>query len=63
MSVMQAAEVARLGYAALKAGRPVVVTGFLNKIIAISTRFTPPAMLLPIASHLSRRRDAAGAKP
>jgi short-subunit dehydrogenase len=27
MPVMQAAEVARLGYAALKAGRPVVVTG------------------------------------
>ena len=34
MPVMQAAEVARLGYAALKAGRPVVVTGLLNKIIA-----------------------------
>ena len=29
--VMQAAEVARLGYAALKAGRPVVVAGLLIK--------------------------------
>ena len=63
MSVMQAAEVARLGYAALKAGRPVVVTGFLNKIIAISTRFTPPAMLLPIASSLSRARASDSTKP
>jgi hypothetical protein len=63
MPVMQAAEVARLGYAALKAGRPVVVTGLLNRIIAISTRFTPPSMLLPIASSLSRARASAGAKP
>ncbi len=63
MPVMQAAEVARLGYAALKAGRPVVVTGLLNRIIAISTRFTPPSMLLPIASGLSRARASGGAKP
>ena len=63
MPVMQAAEVARLGYAALKAGRPVVVTGLLNKIIALSTRFTPPAVLLPIASSMSRARAGADAKP
>ncbi len=63
MPVMQAADVARLGYAALKAGRPVVVTGLLNRIIALSTRFTPPAMLLPIASSLSRARASAGTKP
>ncbi len=63
MPVMQAAEVARLGYAALKAGRPVIVTGLLNKILAVSSRFTPPSMLLPIASSLSRARGSAGAKP
>ena len=63
MPVMSAADVARLGYAALKAGRPVIVTGLVNKIIAMSTRFSPPSVLLAIASHLSRRRDAAGAKP
>ncbi len=63
MPVMQAAEVARLGYAALKAGRPVVFTGLLNRIIAISTRFTPPSMLLPIASSLSRARASTVAKP
>jgi hypothetical protein len=38
--VMTAAEVARQGYAALKAGRPQIITGLLNKITAISTRFT-----------------------
>ena len=57
---MQAAEVARLGYAALKAGRPVVVTGLLNKILAVSTRFTPPLVLLAIASQLSKRRKSIG---
>jgi len=63
MPVMQAAEVTRLGYAALKAGRPVIVTGLVNKILAVSARFTPPSMLLPIVSNLSRRRKSAAAKP
>ncbi len=62
MPVMSAAEVASLGYAGLKAGRRVVITGLLNKIIAFSTRFTPPVILLAIASHLSRSGEA-GAKP
>jgi uncharacterized protein len=53
--VMTAAEVARQGYAALKAGRPEIITGLVNKIIAMSTRFAPTAMLLGIAGHLNRR--------
>ena len=62
MPVMQADNVARLGYQALKDGRPVIVTGLVNRIIALSTRFSPPAVLLPIASHLSRRGETAAAK-
>jgi len=62
MPVMGAGDVARLGYQGLKAGRRVVITGLVNKIIAMSTRFSPPSMLLAIASHLSRREDAAGVK-
>lgn len=53
--VMTAAEVARQGYAALKAGRPEIITGLVNKIIAMSTRFAPTTMLLGIAGHLNRR--------
>jgi short-subunit dehydrogenase len=53
--VMSAAEVARQGYAALKAGRPQIVTGLLNGIIAMSTRFTPTAVLLMITGHLNKR--------
>ena len=52
--VMTAAEVARQGYAALKAGRPQIITGPVNRIIAMSTRFTPTAILLMIAGRLNR---------
>ena len=52
--VMTAAEVARQGYAALKAGRPQIITGLTNRIIAISARFVPTAILLMIAGHLNR---------
>jgi uncharacterized protein len=52
--VMTAAEVARQGYAALKAGRPQIITGLINRITAFSTRFTPTAILLMIAGHLNR---------
>jgi len=52
--VMTAAEVARQGYAALKAGRPQIITGLVNRIIAMSTRFTPTAILLMIAGHINR---------
>jgi uncharacterized protein len=53
--VMTAAEVARQGYAALKAGRPEIITGLINQILAVSTRFTPTTILLGIAGHLNRR--------
>jgi len=53
--VMTAAEVARQGYAALKAGRSQITTGVINRITAISTRFTPTPILLMIAGRLNRR--------
>jgi len=54
MPVMTATEVGRQGYAALKAGRPEIITGLVNKITAMSTRFMPTAILLMIAGHLNR---------
>jgi uncharacterized protein len=44
MPIMTAAEVARQGYAALKAGRPEIITGLVNRMIAMSTRFTPTSI-------------------
>jgi short-subunit dehydrogenase len=58
MPVMRAAEVARQGYAALTAGRPQIITGLINRIIATSTRVVPTAILLTIAGHLNRPGSA-----
>jgi short-subunit dehydrogenase len=50
--VMSSAEVARIGYQGLKAGRRVVITGLLNKIVAITGRLAPRAVSLPVASSM-----------
>lgn len=55
--VMTAAEVARQGYAALKAGRRQIITGLINRIMATSTRFAPTAISLAIAAHLNRPKS------
>ena len=55
-----AGEVARRAYAALKAGRPLLIVGFLNNIIAMSARFTPTSVLLAIARRLDRGKPSGG---
>jgi hypothetical protein len=74
MPIMTAAKVARQGYAALKAGRPEIITGLVNRMIvsglfakkhrlrmiAMSTRFTPTSILLMIAGRLNSPGGAAG---
>jgi uncharacterized protein len=62
MPVMTAADVARLGYAALKAERREIIPGLLNKILAVSTRVTPTFMLLMIAGQLNRGGETSGGK-
>jgi short-subunit dehydrogenase len=54
--VMSAAEVARIGYQGLKAGRRVVITGLRNRIIAMSGRLSPRVLSLPIASSMMSSR-------
>jgi len=54
--VMSAAAVARLGYRGFKAGRRVVITGLLNKIVALGSRLAPHAILLPVTKSLMARR-------
>jgi uncharacterized protein len=47
--VMDAASVARIGYRALMRGRPVVVAGRLNRLLAWSVRITPRSVVRRIS--------------
>ncbi len=49
---MTAAEVARAGYRAMMRGKPVIVTGAMNKLVAFSGRFFPRVIVFPVASLL-----------
>jgi short-subunit dehydrogenase len=51
--LMNSAEVARIGYAGLKAGRRVVISGASNKLLAITARMSPHALVLRIANYLN----------
>ena len=53
---MSAAEVARIGYRACKAGRRVVVTGLLNRVLAVAGRLAPHSITLPATSALMSHR-------
>ncbi len=50
--VMTLAEVARIGYQALKAGRRVAITGLLNKIMVITARLIPRALSLQVTNSM-----------
>ena len=49
---MPAADVARQGYRAMKAGKPVIVTGVANAISAFGGRYLPHAVVVPMAARL-----------
>ncbi len=55
MPRMTAAEVARQGYAALKTGRTVLVTGWFNKTGAFLNRITPRSTATAMAGSLLKR--------
>lgn len=53
MKPMNSADVARIGYAALKTGRRVVIPGLVNKITSFTTPRSPRGMVLQIANYLN----------
>jgi short-subunit dehydrogenase len=50
--LMDARDVARIGYQGLKAGRGVVITGLVNKIMATSSRMSPTFVSMRIANWM-----------
>lgn len=54
-SVMSAADVARIGYQGLKAGRRVVIPGLRNKFTAFLGWYAPRFLSLPIVRNLMTR--------
>jgi short-subunit dehydrogenase len=52
LKVMDARTVAEAGYRGLMAGKPVVIPGLMNKLIAQSVRFTPRSMVTKIAHKM-----------
>jgi hypothetical protein len=54
--VMSSREVARTGYLGMKAGRTVVVTGLINKLLGLGGRYMPRFMSLPIGDFLMRSK-------
>lgn len=52
--------VAMLGYSALIKGKGVVIVGLFNRLLALSTRFTPRGILTVIARFLNKKAKGRG---
>jgi short-subunit dehydrogenase len=52
LPVMSPSEVAQIGYQGLKAGRGVVITGLVNKLMVTSSRLSPSPVSLRIANWM-----------
>jgi len=50
--MMASTEVARLGFRGLAAGRKVVITGAMNRIVALAGRYLPHRITLPVTDLL-----------
>jgi short-subunit dehydrogenase len=61
MGAASAEEVARQGYRAMLAGKPMLVHGAKNKIAAFSVRFSPRGILRAVAASLNRSPQGKGA--
>jgi short-subunit dehydrogenase len=58
---MQSKDVARIGYHAMKRGKSVVIPGLINKLLAVSIRFTPRDLVSSIVYKM--QEPAAAARP
>jgi hypothetical protein len=52
--MMPAADVARLAYRGMLAGRRIVITGAMNRVTAHAGRFAPRGITLPVTELLMK---------
>lgn len=57
-AIMDSRTVARAGYEALVRGRPVIIPGFMNKMLAASVRFLPRSAATRIVRNVQERAHA-----
>jgi uncharacterized protein len=55
LSVANASDVAKAGFDGMMAGKPVVIPGFVNKLVALSPKLAPRRLLLAISAKLIER--------
>ena len=53
--LMDAAEVAQIGFSGLMRGKRITIPGFMNKLPAFNTRFTPRSVAVRIARSLNQK--------
>jgi short-subunit dehydrogenase len=51
--MMDASDVAAIGYRGFKKGKRVIISGFLNKLMAISSKISPRGLVLAISRKLT----------
>jgi short-subunit dehydrogenase len=59
VALMEADEVARIGYAAMQKGKAVVVPGFSNRMLATSVRFLPRSTVTKLVKKTQERSTPA----
>jgi uncharacterized protein len=58
--VMEAEDVARVGYRKFMRGKKVIVPGWFNRLSVFAQRFAPDLLLVPMVGWFFRVRDAEG---
>ena len=56
--IMPASDVAEIGYSGLMNGKKIIIPGFMNKLLAFNTRFTPRSVLVMITRYLNQKPTA-----
>jgi len=57
--LMEASAVAKIGYDAMMAGKPVVISGFANQLMALGSKLAPRGIPIRVVNRLHQPVDKA----